>query len=87
MSMRVLEFVSVLGKGGFGSVYLANLRGASGFRRRVAVKVMSAGFDGNDELAGRQRDEARLLGLLGHEGIVHVLDLAVVGGRPAVVME
>jgi hypothetical protein len=87
MSARVLEFVSVLGKGGFGSVYLAHLRGPSGFRRRVAVKVMNEELVGNADLLARQRDEARLLGLLGHDSIVQVFDLVTVGGRPAVVME
>ncbi len=84
---RQLEFTAMLGKGGFGEVYLANLRGAGGFRRRVAVKVMRDGLEGQEHLAARQRDEARLLGLLAHENIVQVLDLTTVTGRPAVIME
>jgi serine/threonine-protein kinase len=84
---RQLEFVGLLGKGGFGSVYLANLRGPAGCRRRVAVKVMNEGLDAHPDLLARQRDEARLLGLLSHDAIVQVLDLTVVGARPAVVLE
>jgi len=55
--------------------------------RRVAVKVMREGLDATADLVARQKDEARLLGLLAHDGIVQVLDLAEVEGRPAVVME
>ncbi len=87
MSSRELEFVESLGEGGFGMVYLANLHGRDQFVRRVAVKVMRVtGEELGDRLA-RQRDEARLLGLLHHDHIVQVLDLTEVDGRPAVVME
>lgn len=68
-------------------MYLANLHGRERFVRRVAVKVMREGLDAAPDLVARQKDEARLLGLLAHEGIVQVLDLTEVNGRPAVVME
>ncbi|MDP2313280.1 MAG: protein kinase [Pseudomonadota bacterium] len=84
---RELEFLRTLGTGGFGAVYLANLHGRDRFVRRVAVKVMREGLDATPDLVARQKDEARLLGLLAHDGIVQVLDLAEVEGRPAVVME
>ncbi|MES2640560.1 MAG: serine/threonine-protein kinase [Myxococcota bacterium] len=84
---RELEFLRTLGSGGFGAVYLANLHGRDRFVRRVAVKVMREGLDATPDLVARQKDEARLLGLLAHDGIVQVLDLAEVEGRPAVVME
>lgn len=84
---RELEFLGTLGKGGFGSVYLANLHGRDQFVRRVAVKVLRHAGEGDAGLVARQRDEARLLGLLSHEGIVQVLDLTEIEGRPAVIME
>ncbi|MFN7144345.1 MAG: serine/threonine-protein kinase [Myxococcota bacterium] len=84
---RELQFLRTLGVGGFGAVYLANLHGRDRFVRRVAVKIMREGLDATPDLVARQKDEARLLGLLAHEGIVQVLDLAEVEGRPAVVME
>ncbi len=84
---RELEFLGTLGKGGFGSVYLANLHGRDQFVRRVAVKVLRHAGDSDASLVARQRDEARLLGLLSHEGIVQVLDLTEIEGRPAVIME
>ena len=83
---RELEFLSTLGQGGFGTVYLANLHGRDRFVRRVAVKVLRINAD-DPELVGRQRDEARLLGLISHQAIVQVVDLTVVQGQPAVVME
>ena len=84
---REIEFLRTLGIGGFGAVYLANLHGRERFVRRVAVKVMREGLDATPDLVARQKDEARLLGLLAHENIVQVIDLAEVQGRPAVVME
>lgn len=84
---RELEFLGTLGRGGFGTVYLANLHGRDRFVRRVAVKILRHAGDADGVLVARQRDEARLLGLLSNEGIVQVLDLTEIEGRPAVVME
>ncbi|MEN9787840.1 MAG: hypothetical protein RLZZ299_3104 [Pseudomonadota bacterium] len=84
---RTLRFHALLGRGGFGAVYLATLHGAAGFRRRVAIKLLHAELETQEDLRARQRDEARLLGLLHHPALVAVLELASVGRRPAVVME
>ncbi|HNH50568.1 MAG TPA: serine/threonine-protein kinase, partial [Myxococcota bacterium] len=83
---RELEFLKVLGAGGFGEVYLANLHGRDRFVRRVAVKLLLQEHK-SEELLRRHRDEARLLGLLHHDHIVQVLELTEIEGRPAVVME
>ncbi len=48
---------------------------------------MREGLEATPDLVARQRDEARLLGLLAHDSIVQVIDLTEVSGRPAVVME
>ena len=84
---RKIEFVEALGKGGFGAVYLANMRGRDNFAQRIAVKVLHADLGQNEDLVGRQRDEARLLGQLNHDHIVKVFDLLEIEGRPAVLME
>ena len=84
---RRIEFVETLGKGGFGAVYLANLHGQSGFVQRVAIKVLTATMNEVDDIAARQRDEARLLAQLNHDNIVKVMDLIEIQGRPAVIME
>ncbi len=83
---RELEFLKILGAGGFGEVYLANLHGRDRFVRRVAVKLLLQEHK-SEELLRRHRDEARLLGLLHHDHIVQVLELTEIEGRPAVVME
>lgn len=84
---RELEFVGTLGHGGFGSVYLAWLHGDRGWKRQVAVKVLNDVAAATPELHARQWDEARLLGLLAHEAIVQVVDVAEIAGRPAALME
>ena len=84
---RRIKFVEALGKGGFGSVYLADVRSGDNFAQRVAVKVLNEDLGGDVDIAGRQRDEARLLGQLNHDHIVKVIDLLELDGRPAVLME
>ena len=84
---RRIRFVEALGQGGFGAVYLADVEGKDGFQQRLAVKVLSAELNKNDDIAARQRDEARLLAQLNHHAIVKVFDLITVEGRPAVLME
>jgi len=84
---RRIKFVEALGKGGFGSVYLADVRSRDNFAQRVAVKILNEDLGSNVDIAGRQRDEARLLGQLNHDHIVKVFDLLDIDGRPAVLME
>lgn len=76
-----------IGRGGFGTVYRADMLGDEGFRRPVALKVLNPNVAGIGEVARRFRDEARLLGLLRHRSIVQVDGLVEMGGRQVVVME
>jgi serine/threonine protein kinase len=84
---RHIRFIEVLGQGGFGAVYLADVHRSDGFVQRLAVKVLSPEMTAQPDLAARQRDEARLLARLNHDSIVRVVDLTEVEGRPAVLME
>lgn len=84
---RSFTVVRTLGEGTFGSVYLADMASAGGFRRRVALKLLHATWEAQSEAAQRLRDEARLLGRLQHRHIVRVDDLLQVGGRWALLME
>ncbi len=84
--MRTLRFHRVLGAGAFGIVYAADLVGAAGFRRPVAVKVLNDALASDPGVLARVRDEARLLGLLADERIVEVLELVRLEGREAVLM-
>lgn len=84
---RRITFVEALGKGGFGAVYLADVRSRGNFAQRLAVKILNEDLGDNPEIVGRQRDEARLLAQLNHDHIVKVFDLLEIDGRPAVLME
>ena len=65
-----LEFLSVLGKGAHGTVHLARRRGAFGFEKLVAVKVLTHVNEDDAHLVERFLHEARLLGMLRHRSIV-----------------
>ena len=84
---RRYRIEGVLGQGGFGTVYKAQLLGEGGFTRAVALKVLNADMVGMEDVARRLRDEARLLGLLRHRAILHVDGLVRMKGRWTVVME
>jgi serine/threonine-protein kinase len=84
---REVTFIETLGKGGFGSVYLADVRSEDNFVQRIAVKVLNAELSDESDIVARQRDEARILAQLNHEHIVKVFDLSQIHGRPAVFME
>ena len=84
---RRIRFIEVLGKGGFGAVYLADVISDDDFVQRVAIKILSADMSAIADFAARQRDEARLLGRMVHDNIVRVFDMTELDGRPAVIME
>lgn len=66
--------VERLGAGGMGEVWLAVLEGAGTFRRKVVVKFVPPEKAGDDRLSAMLADEARILGLLFHPGIVAPVD-------------
>ena len=84
---RRIRFRETLGKGAFGTVYLADLIQTQGLHQRVAVKIMNTQGPEAREEASRHRDEARLLAQLNHDHIVRVVDLIEVEGQLAFVME
>lgn len=84
---RRFELVRTLGVGSFGTVYLAEMESAGGFRRRVALKILNPSWDQVSDASTRLRDEARLLGRLQHRHIVRVDDLLRLDGRWALLME
>lgn len=84
---RRYRVLGVLGRGGFGTVYRAELLGEGGFVRQVALKVLNPNMEGVSEVASRLRDEARVLGLLRHRAILQVDGLVRLDDRWTVVME
>lgn len=85
--VRRYHVLSAIGRGGFGTVYKAELLGPGGFTKTVALKVLNASVEDTEGVAERLRDEARMLGLLRHRSIVRVDGLHLLNGRWTVVME
>jgi len=75
----------VLGRGGFGVVYLAHQ--LDPVRRKVALKVVKRGMD-TEQVVRRFRAEQQALALLDHPGVAKVYDAgATPDGRPYFAME
>ena len=82
----MLHLDEVIGQGGFGTVYRGRMKSADGLVRRVAVKVLSERMSSDTRAVARFRDEARLLALVDHPGLVPVYALERIDERWAVVM-
>ena len=67
------RILSQLGRGGMGTVYLAEQEG-EGFRRKVALKVVAPEGRGVGEIERRFREERRILAGLEHPGIARLYD-------------
>jgi eukaryotic-like serine/threonine-protein kinase len=81
---RRYELKAVLGTGGTAEVYAG---WDQVLRRRVAVKVLWAGFARDPGTVARFEREARAAASLSHPNIVSVFDLGVHRGDPFIVME
>jgi serine/threonine-protein kinase len=80
------KIASVLGRGGMGSVYLAQHLRLPG--KQVAVKVLRGGDHLTQEIFARFRREAEIASRLGHPNIVEVLDYDTLeDGTPFLVLE
>jgi non-specific serine/threonine protein kinase/serine/threonine-protein kinase len=77
--------LSLIGEGGYGSVWLAERR--EPFVQRVAVKFLKHGMDSRAVIARFER-ERQALAVMNHPGIARVLDGGLApDGRPYFVME
>jgi len=84
---RVYHVRRVLGRGGFGTVYLADLVTEAGFTKQVALKILHDDAHTRPDHLARLRDEARMLGLIRHRALVGADALVRLDGRWTVVME
>jgi len=78
------EVVRELGRGGMGTVWLAE---HALIHKRVAVKVLHAHLARDRRLVARFLSEARTLTMVQHENVVALYDLDMREGRPYLVME
>ena len=71
------QLVRLLGHGGMGEVYLAHAHGASGFTRKVAIKILvpDVAYDAN--LERMLIREATIGGLIHHRNVMAVLGLGL----------
>lgn len=76
-----------LGQGGMAEVFEAELEGAQGFSRRVAIKRILPHVAAAPELAARFLEEARIASNLHHAGIVAIFDFGIIDGLPFQVLE
>jgi len=78
------EVTGVLGRGGMGIVYRAR---DPRLNRVVAIKTLTEGFTGSDDMLQRFYHEATHTGALRHPNIVVVFDAGDQDGMPYIVME
>ncbi len=79
------KILSLLGEGGFGSVYLAEQ--SEPVQRRVALKLIKPGMDSRSVIA-RFEAERQVLALLDHPSVAKVFDAGLTAdGRPYIAME
>ena len=76
--------VGLLGKGGMGTVYLAE---DPSLGRRVAIKILHTQFIEDAEIVERFRREARALARLRHPNLMHIYSVGEHEGRPYFAME
>lgn len=86
LRLGAYRVIREIGRGGMGTVYLA-ARADEEFRKHVAIKVVTAGFD-HDTIIQRFRSERQILAGLDHPNIARLLDGGTTdGGAPYFVME
>jgi len=78
------EIVKIIGEGGMGVVYEAKhlLVG-----RRYAIKILFPEMATNREIVERFYNEARTAASIGHDHIIEVTDMGMIGASPFLVME
>lgn len=81
------EVVGRLASGGMAEVYVADLLGARGVRRRVALKRIHPHLAEDSSFARMFLDEAKLASELRHPSLVPVLDAAEDGGELVLVLD
>lgn len=86
LRLGAYRVIREIGRGGMGTVYLA-ARADEEFRKQVAIKLVTAGFD-HKTIIQRFRNERQILASLEHPNIARLLDGGTTeSGAPYFVME
>jgi serine/threonine protein kinase len=81
------EIIRPLGAGGMAEIFLARLRGPSGFVKTQVLKTISRGLATNEQFLQMFLDEARLAARISHPNVVQIFELAEVSGQYFIAME
>ncbi len=81
------EIVRTIAEGGMGVVYEAAQRGAGGFRKRIAVKLIREEYSKIEEFRNNFIGEAKLVADLIHTNIVQTYHLGEISGQYYMTME
>ena len=81
------EISGKLAEGGMATVYLGHLRGAKGFVRTVALKMVRPECAHDPNFIDMFIDEANLVGKLAHPNIVQIYELGEENGQLFIAME
>ena len=81
------EIVRHVTSGGMASLYLGRRRGAAGFQKLVAIKIVHPHLAQEKRFIGMFLDEARLMARIQHPNVVHIEELTEDQGTFLMVME
>ncbi|MHB1845652.1 MAG: serine/threonine protein kinase [Deltaproteobacteria bacterium] len=81
------QLVSKISEGGMGVLYRATVEGPGGFRRDVALKVIQATVDSDEQFVQMFFEEAKILSLLSHPNLVTLFDFGSEGKRHYLCLE
>lgn len=86
-SIGAYEVVARLRDGGMATLFLGKRRGASGFEKPVAIKVVHSRYAFDETLKTMLVDEARIAVQVRHPNVVAIEDLGEHAGQPFIAME
>lgn len=81
------ELIERIARGGMAEVFKARMKGAAGFEKLVALKMLHSHLAEDAEMVASLKDEARLVSNMLHPNICQVLYFEKLGDRYCITME